>query len=189
MSRSSYARVIKKNRREIQSAFAELLAERGSINNITVTDIAERAELTRGNFYNYYNNLSEVGIELQHEIEAQLFSKYDTLPNIQSIEQYIDEIFVFLHQQEPIYRELLASAGTRGFLNQLENEIGQRVLKAIREDGVVGKNIELELLFLTNGTIAMLRKYYQGEINLTLDEIRDYLKTKIRWLFDHYEKI
>ena len=55
MNRSSYTRATEKNRRRIQEAFAELLAERGSITNITVTDLAERAEITRGTFYNYYN--------------------------------------------------------------------------------------------------------------------------------------
>ena len=188
MNHTSYVRATAKNRRKIQTAFAELLSERGSINNITVTDLADRAELTRGTFYNYYDNISEVAIELQREIESRLFSEYSSLSNIQSIEQYVDEVFAFLHQQEPIYRELITSIDTKGFLTQLENEMSHRVLEAMRSDGVDGKNVELELLFLTNGAIAMVRKYYQGEVNLALDEIRDFLKAKIHWLFANYGK-
>ena len=186
MNHISYARVIAKNRRKIQTAFAELLSERGSIKNITVTDLAERAEITRGTFYNYYDNLAEVGAELQREIEDQLFLEYGALSDIQSTEEYIDEVFLFLRQQEPIYRELLASADAGGFLKRLENEMGRRVLEALQGDGISSKEVELELLFLVNGTIAVLRKYYQGEIHLSLDEIRDFLKVKIRWLFSRY---
>ena len=69
MVKTSYLRATEKTRRKIRKAFADLLATRGSVKNITVTDLAERAEITRGTFYNYYNNLYEVGAELQAEID------------------------------------------------------------------------------------------------------------------------
>lgn len=185
MSKTSYTRVINRNRRRIQEAFAELLSEYGSMKNITVSELAERADITRGTFYNYYNNLYEVGVELQGEIEERLFSDNGQLENFDSVEEYIDAAFEFLKQQEPIYRELLASKEGRGFLNKLENEISSRVLAVMRSNKIEDENAELELLFLTNGTMALLRKYYLGEVNLSLEQIKDYLKTKLRWLFDH----
>ena len=186
MNKSSYVRATTKNRRNIQSAFAELLAERGSISNITVTDLAERAEITRGTFYNSDNNIYEVGAEIQHEIEKQLFSEYDAMDTAESIERYVDEAFAFLGKQEGIYRELLASDASNSFLAQFENEMNRRVLAAMRRSGVENKQIELELLFAIDGAIAIVRKYYRQEVALSLDEIRDYLKGKLRWLFEHY---
>lgn len=186
MNRSSYSRVTEKNRRKIQEAFAELLAERGSLSNITVTDLAERAELTRGTFYNYYNNLYEVGAELQAELEKRLFAEYDNLDSLASIEHYIDEVFVFFEKQEGIYRELLASEASVNFLNQLENSISRRVLAVLHKDGVTDKNAELELLVTTHGALAIVRKHYRGEIDLSLNDIRDYLKSKIGWMFRKY---
>ena len=186
MVKSSYNRATNKNRHRIQKAFAELLSEYGSVKNITVTSLAERAEITRGTFYNHYNNIYEVGAELQGEIESRLFCSYDKLADFASIEKYIDEVFDFLHEQEPIYRELLASNDTRGFLNKLENEISDRVLTAMHLNKIKSKEAKLELLFLTNGTMALLRKYYQGETDLSLDQIKEYLKNKLCWLFDRY---
>ena len=186
MVKSSYNRATNKNRHRIQKAFAELLSEYGSVKNITVTDLAERADITRGTFYNHYNNIYEVGAELQGEIESRLFCSYDKLSDFASIEKYIDEVFDFLREQEPIYRELLASNDTRGFLNKLENEISDRVLTAMHLNKIKSKEAKLELLFLTNGTMALLRKYYQGETDLSLDQIKEYLKNKLCWLFDRY---
>lgn len=188
MSKTSYTRVINRNRRRIQEAFAELLSEYGSMKNITVSELAERADITRGTFYNYYNNLYEVGVELQGEIEERLFSDNGQLENFDSIEEYIDAAFDFLKQQEPIYRELLASKEGRGFLNKLENEISSRVLAVMHSNKIEDEAAELELLFLTNGTMALLRKYYLGEVNLSLEQIRDFLKKKLHWLFDCYKK-
>jgi len=186
MNRSSYSRVTTKNRRKIQEAFAELLAERGKLGNITVTDLAERAEITRGTFYNYYDNLYQVGADLQKEIEKQLFGKYDNLDTLEAIEQYIDEVFAFFDSQEGIYKELLSSDASVDFLIQLENSMSERVLSVLHKSGVDDKAAETELLFTTNGAIAIVRKYYRGEINLSLEEIRDYLKAKIGWMFRKY---
>lgn len=186
MEKSKYTRVTEKNRRKIQEAFAELLAERGSLSNITVTDLAERAEITRGTFYNYYDNLYEVGAELQAELEKRLFSEYDNLATLEGIEKYIDEVFNFFEKQEGIYRELLASDASIDFLTQLENSMSRRVLSVLHKNGVTDKSAELELLFTTNGAIAIVRKHYRGEIRLSLDDIRDYLKAKIGWMFRKY---
>ena len=188
MSKTSYLRATNRNRRRIQEAFAELLSEHGSMKDITVTELAERADITRGTFYNYYNNLYEVGIELQGEIEEQLFANNGQFADFDSVEEYIDEVFDFLRQQEPIYRELLASKEGRGFLNKLENEISGRVLVVMHNNKIDDEAAELELLFLTNGAMALLRKYYLGEVDLSLGQIRDFLKKKLRWLFDCYKK-
>jgi AcrR family transcriptional regulator len=188
MTKGSYSRVTDRNRRRIQEAFAELLSKYGSMRNITVSELAEHADITRGTFYNYYNNLAEVATEIEGEIENQLFSNYGDLTEISSIEEYIDDIFVFLERQEPIYSELLSSCDTHGFLAQLENEISKHVLEVMKINGVTSEQAKLELLFLVNGTMALLRKYYLQETNLTLGQMKDFLKQKLRWLFDTYKK-
>ena len=186
MNRSSYTRATEKNRRRIQEAFAELLAERGSITNITVTDLAERAEITRGTFYNYYNNLYEVGAEIQKDVEKQVFSRWGKIDTADDVDKYVDEMFLFLRSQEGVYRELLASNAVDGFYAQLEKGMSKRIIEMIREDGINDKEAEFELLFTINGAIAIVRKYYHGEADLSLEEIRDYLKARLGWIFNKY---
>lgn len=186
MVKSTYSRATTKKRRKIQEAFAELLAERGSISNITVTDLAERAEITRGTFYNYYDNIREVGTELQNELEENLFSKYDNLDSLEAMLQYIDDVFVFFQSQEGIYSELLSSNSTSDILIQLEDGMSSRVLSVLERSGVTDEKAKTELLFTTNGALAIVRKYYRGEIDMPLDEIRDYLKDKITWMYRKY---
>lgn len=183
MRRVSYVRVTERNRRKIQEAFAELLAERGLLRNITVTELARRADVTRGTFYNYYDNIYQVGAELQNEIEKRLFSEYDNLTTVEDVENYIDEVFVFLRSQEDIYGELLFSDASAEFLRQLENGMDERVSAVLHKNGIDNKAVELDLLFLINGAVAIVRRYYRKEVDLSLDEIRDYLKEKIRGLF------
>jgi len=186
MNRSSYTRATARNRRRIQEAFAELLAERGSLQNITVTELAERAEITRGTFYNYYDNIAQVGAELQNELEERLFEVYEDLDTLEGIEKYIDQVFVFFKSQEGVYRELFSSNTSTDFLRQLEDGMSRRVLSVMQNYGVTAKSAKTELLFTVSGATAIVSKYYRGEISLTLDEIGDYLKAKIGWMFRKY---
>ena len=172
----------------IRKAFADLLAERGSVKNITVTDLSERAEITRGTFYNYYNNIYEVGAELQAEIEKELFAERREFNSTDDIEQYVDQIFAFLKQQESVYRQLLASDAPMAFMGQLESGMTQRVLSIMHEKGIDDKSVEFELLILASGTFAIVRKYYRNEVSVTLDDIRAYLSNKLRVLFEQYVK-
>lgn len=188
MVKTFYRKATEKTRRKIRKAFADLLAVRGSVKNITVTDLAERAEITRGTFYNYYNNLYEVGAELQAEIEKELFAERYEFNSIDDVERYVNQIFTFLEQQESVYRQLLSSDAPTAFLSQLENNMTQRVLSIMREKGIDDKNAEFGLLILASGTFAILRKYYRNEVSVTLEDIRDYLNNELRAIFEQYVK-
>ena len=188
MVKVSYRMATDRTRRKIREAFADLLARHGSVKNITVTDLAERAEITRGTFYNYYNNLYEVGAELQSELEGELFADSYEFNSVDDIEQYVNQIFTFLKQQEGVYRQLLSSDAPSAFLNQLETSMTRRVLTILRKKGIHDKNAEFELLILTNGTFAIIRKYYRNEITVKLDDIRNYLNQKLRDIFVRYVK-
>lgn len=188
MVKVSYRRATDRTRRKIREAFADLLAKHGSVKNITVTDLAERAEITRGTFYNYYNNLYEVGAELQAELEGELFADSYDFNSVDDIEQYVNQVFTFLKQQEGVYRQLLSSDAPSAFLSQLEISMTQHVLMILRKKGIHDKNAEFELLILTNGAFAIIRKYYRNEITVKLDDIRDYLNQKLRDMFVRYVK-
>ena len=188
MVKTSYRRATDRTRRKIREAFADLLAKHGSVKNITVTDLAERAEITRGTFYNYYNNLYEVGAELQSELEGELFADSYEFNSVDDIEQYVNQVFTFLKQQEDVYRQLLSSDAPSAFLSQLEISMTRRVLMILHKKGIHDKNAEFELLILTNGAFAIIRKYYRNEITVKLDDIRDYLNQKLRDMFVRYVK-
>lgn len=63
-------RVIK-TKKAIRNAFAELLSEK-DLNDITIRDIADRADINRKTFYNYYSSVYQVVEEIENEI-VELF--------------------------------------------------------------------------------------------------------------------
>ena len=57
----------RKTKRAIRNSFAKLLSER-NINDITVRDVAELAEINRKTFYRYYSGTHQVVDEIENEI-------------------------------------------------------------------------------------------------------------------------
>lgn len=60
-------RRIIKTKRAIRNAFAELLSEK-DLNDITIKDIADRADINRKTFYNYYSGVHQAIEEIENEI-------------------------------------------------------------------------------------------------------------------------
>lgn len=212
-----------RTKRRIQRAFAELLSEKGRLGRITVTELAERAEVTRGTFYNYYDNIFEVANDLQRELEVTLFSEGE-FKTVAEIDSYLDRVFAFLAEHRELYSGALRSEAVPEFLKRLGADVNRRVLEVVRKMGLDksgnismgskrpgGSNdsskhsgssndpsrrsrnstnasqhsqIEIDVLFLANGTIALVQKSLLGEIDLSLDQIRDYLKNKVHEVLD-----
>ncbi|MBQ6092762.1 MAG: TetR family transcriptional regulator, partial [Clostridia bacterium] len=65
-------RRVRKTKKAIRNAFAALLATQ-DINQITVKEIADKADINRKTFYNYYRGIHEV----MDEIENSLVQAFD----------------------------------------------------------------------------------------------------------------
>lgn len=69
--KKSLDRRVIKTKKAIRNAFAELLSEK-DLNDITIKDIADRADINRKTFYNYYSGVYQVVEEIENEI-VELF--------------------------------------------------------------------------------------------------------------------
>ena len=77
MEKSEDRRVIK-TKKAIRNAFARLLSEK-ELGDITVSDIAEYADINRKTFYNYYAGVHEVVYEIEDEIARSFGGALSTL--------------------------------------------------------------------------------------------------------------
>ena len=66
---------VMKTRRAIHEAMTKLLTVK-PIEEITVTELAEKAEINRKTFYNYYNSVYMVAEEMEDEIVARFDNLY-----------------------------------------------------------------------------------------------------------------
>ena len=67
-------RRVLKTKRAIRNAFAKLMTEK-DINDITIIELADAADINRKTFYNYYSGVYQV----VEEIEQDISRSYDAL--------------------------------------------------------------------------------------------------------------
>ena len=95
----------KKTIHAIKHAFAELLEEKGAINNITVTELVKRADLTRGAFYSHYDSIYDVAQEIESDLQEIAFSNIKKVSSMNDMYDFIDLMFNYLKDNEELYRQ------------------------------------------------------------------------------------
>lgn len=72
MYKSSKDRRFIKNKKEIRRAYIDLVIEKG-YKKITISDIAERADINRMTFYSHYDAVEDVFYEFLDDMEEEIF--------------------------------------------------------------------------------------------------------------------
>lgn len=169
----------KRTHERIKKAFAGLLAEKKALNKITVAELAERAEVTRGTFYAHYDNIFEVAEELENEFISALDDSTAHIERAEDFPVYLHQIFVFLAANEDLYRQLLSSDAPLVFISRLNLQINKTIHRLLKQHDIEKPMLDLDITFLTDGATYMIFRYFRGELSLSLDEIEWYLKQRI----------
>ena len=163
----------RKTTNAIKNSFAELLEEKGEINNITVTELVKRANITRGSFYSHYDSIFDVAGEIESDLQEIAFSNIKNISSIDDIYDFIDLMFEYLKNNEELYRKLMQSNDPIMFINRLSKKFYNVFAKIINSKD---EEQDLKINFYISGTFSLLVKYYRNEINYELDISKNYLK-------------
>lgn len=119
-----------RTKKMIRSALAELMNEKG-FNNISVTDLSQRADINRGTFYLHYIDkyylLEKVENEIIQEIEDK--TKYINSINILNIDTineplpFMVKLFEYLKENSVIIKSILSPKGDPNFESKIKKFI------------------------------------------------------------------
>lgn len=171
----------RKTNKAIKEAFAELIQEKKSLNNITVTELVKRADITRSSFYTHYDSIYDIAEELQNETLGILIKNLNDIKTIDDFNNYLDIIFDYLKKNEKIYSMLLSSNDPLLFANHLNKHFTKYIIESMNI--ISHSNSKLKVTFYTDGCMNLLIKYFKKEINNSLDELKVFFKDLFKELF------
>ena len=179
-----------RTKKMIRNAFTELLGEKKSMETITATELAEKADISKSTFYNHYENIYEVFEEFENEIIEELSKVLDEIERDQATEYdaYIKKVMDFLKGKEDLYRKVIFSPDIKFFIDKLKVTISKKVFaesvvlpfssnKAVRY---------VQIRFLTNACVDTVVDYFKGLFDMTLDEVGEII---IRFLEESKVKV
>ncbi len=159
-----------KTRNAIKKAFAELLNEKKELNKVTVTELVDRAQITRSTFYTHYDNLYQVAQEYQLQTIELLCNEDLKLHSKDDVLEYFDNIFHCLKENENTYKLLLTTNDSLPFLDELKNIASQKIYDALKMIYPY-RDLDLKLSFLMDGIMVEILKYFRNEIKYSLDDL------------------
>lgn len=182
-----------RSKRMIREAFAELIKERQDISKITVTEIVDRADISKSTFYCHYKDIYAVADEFGDEI-IDLMNKtldaYIKHNNPDDIQTYANQIIKALLLNESLYRKLLSSDMTYSFIEKLKAIFIEKVSK-----GVKLKTLSLnptvrrvEINIIANSIIYTFVDYFKSDDRLGLGSLDD-LSRVVDELLESFKKL
>ena len=156
---------VSKTLRAIDAAFMDLIV-RKPVQKITVTELARRAEISKGTFYLHYLDIFDLYNRRVRDTAAKLAASFDPYPDLFTDPASFVRVFLF-SQVEPLRERL--SAGERALLSA-ENipfcsNYPQCFIDAFRAQIYrVGKlepseENDIRIEFLLTGMLSILIKY------------------------------
>lgn len=156
---------VTKTRRLIKATFLELVQAK-PVQKITVTELAKRAEISKGTFYLHYLDIYDLYNQMVEETVAKIAGSFDPYPDLFSAPESFVRTFLF-SQVEPLGLSL--SAGERTLLTEKNmqscSRYPQYFLDAFKEHiyqvGVLARCEEndIKIGFLLTGMLSIVIQY------------------------------
>ena len=145
------------------------------LSDISVAELAERADIAKSTFYNHYDDIYAVADEMMKEVLDSLNGIIDAMEADQNKDYriYIKSIFEFLKENEDLYRKLCNSPDAIFFIDRVKHVITKRAFTNISSPFLSKKKSEryVQISFIGNACVDIMVEYFRGEVDMTFDEL------------------
>ena len=172
-------RVIR-TKKAIRNAFAQLLSVK-NLEDITVKDIAELADINRKTFYSYYSGVHMIVEETENEIVETFEAAIRDLPPDKLVkEPYLlfSRLSAIINADMDFYEPLMKADRSSNLLTKVSGMLKQKVRESYAAFSRIGEetfNIMVDFTF--SGLFSVYQSWFNSERRQSLGEISHTLST------------
>lgn len=123
MEEKQIDRRIRRTKRQLRLGLLQLLQEK-PVQDISVREITELADLNRGTFYLHYRDVFDMLEQIENETLRELQEIFDAYPtHREGPSALLHEIFLYLADNKDLAQALLGTHGNRSFFNKMRGLI------------------------------------------------------------------
>ena len=156
----------RKTKAQLRAALVKLLKKK-KINEITVKEIVEEADINRSTFYLHYTDI----YDLLEKIEMELLNEFITLTreyedfrnDINSNYSYLTKLFEILLNNIDIVSILVGPNGDISFVNQIKHMISDKIIEDFNNSSINNSLLDVEYTFsfYLNGCIGLIEHWIE----------------------------
>lgn len=188
-------RRIAKTKKAIYRAFAELLSEK-NINDITIKDIADKADINRKTFYNYYNGI----YDLTGEIENSIIDSFEQVLRNTNINELLhnpysmfEALTRIINSNLDFYQHLISIESNSNLVSKLFKSLKSRAKEVISQYTLLDDaTLDIVLDFVVSGMFTVFQHWFNSAREHSIDDLAKIVATLsfngINGLLQDFEK-
>ena len=136
-----------RSRQMIKKAFAEMLNEK-DITKITVTDIVEKAGISRGTFYAHYMDVYDLYNAIETNMMETVQQALDAVGPKNIIldpSEVITRAMAFLEEKKAYYKLFVTTSRSDSLINRISTYVGERLTAEVDETFTEEEKKEVKL--------------------------------------------
>lgn len=167
-----------KTKRAIFTAFAQLLSEK-DLSHITITDIANKAEINRKTFYNYYSNIYEVMEEIENLTVSTFEKRLDQI-EFEDMSSFLNQLFIqftdTINSDLEFFSHLFKTNNRSFLVKKIIDSLKDYIQKRIEEKEEIDKHtFNLICDFCVPGIISVYVNWFMNNQDISIEELSSHL--------------
>ena len=156
-------RRVRRTRKILTQALTELLQQK-QVNEITVKELTDLADMNRGTFYLYYKDI----YDMLEKIQDEMFEKLDGIFELRADEEVTEQtkpilldLFRFIEENQEMCRVLLSPNGDMSFLHRLNEVLREKCLHLYlgSEPAANEEDFDYRYSFVVYGCAGIIRAW------------------------------
>lgn len=167
-----------KTRKLIKDTFIKMLSEKREISKITVSELVERANISRATFYAHFDDIYCVVEEFENELINEFFTNAKLLATT-DYEKFFDEFFAFIKKNDENYKMMCNSNDFLFSAKRLATLSINKFTELCNNDRNIKNRdfIELEISVFVEGLLCEYVKYCRGLSPVTPEDLAAFAKS------------
>lgn len=173
-------RRVVKTQKAIYRAFAQLLLEK-DVNAITIKDIADKADINRKTFYNYYAGIYELIEEIENKI---LYSFEQALIDVNITDalhnpnRLFCELTEIINQDIDFYGHLMRMESNSSLVVKLVGALKNKAKEIIsKQSRLSDEMLDIVLDFVVSGMMKVYQNWFNSDRKQSIEEFSKTVST------------
>ena len=183
VSQKKEDRRVRRTKKMLTQALTQLLQEK-QINEITVKELTDLADMNRGTFYLYYKDI----FDMLEKIEDGLFEALEEIVFLhehddvsQQTKPILLDLFRFIEDNQEMCRVLLSPHGDMNFLHRLNEVVREKCLQMWpKKEDKNDATFEYHYSFVVYGCVGVFRACLNSECQETAEKMAEMADAMIR---------
>ena len=178
-------RRVKKTQTAIRKAFTELIKEKGNVDEITIKEIVDRADISRSTFYTHYSDILELTDDISNmfaeEIAELVINTHKRIDGNESYDHIYLEVLNYMLDRKELTRVMLTDMRNTALSNRIADLIMERMEDYYRSKHRIHDENLLRgtATFWTSGVLGIMRDWARYDFKYDVNQMSDIITRSI----------